>query len=1022
MFKVFLSRPILTALLAAVCLAFPGGEALASSQLALPTEPPPPHFSGGASLKSAVKTSQNAADLESPTKSKLKGEAESGFWDKVIDWLFRDSDPHTLRGALKWAVILILTLSIFIHLVAVLAEKLAKLFEAYKSAGFPITFSSKTKAQLLRRRQFCNVLAADLATLAKAENWNDQYFADLEAEVEAEGGYYSSVLRRFLKRPSHGLRRVPSLIEALESSSEQTLLLVGEPGSGKSVALRHLAHQLARRGSRSSDLDAKVPLYLNLKELSISAQENLNADFIKGFVLDNIRRGDADTAAYVREKWDEYRQRGIWFFLFDSFDEIPAVLHAPAGSTVIRGCSEAIRTFLEGMSSCRGIVASREFKGPDSLPWQKFRILNLSDRRQDELIERSFLESDQKKMVRQHLATSETTLLRGNPLFLTLLCRYVKDELRVPANDQDLLGRHIVRLADRDQDYIKRKYDLSPSDLLVGARRLAVLLAETPSLSLAPTQAEILNAFVVDQGGTAKIEDLLAALVDVKIGRSDIREARAGDRRFTFSHRRYQETLFVSYLAENPTHIPPRELLTNIRWREYTVALLQTEAYSVLASLMEEAGRLLEEIAVLQKPKAIRLEFGGHLGYYTWGDENHAASLLSLLQEGLLRREPLFRNRLAKQVTALLRPRWEMGDFEDRIKVLELGGLLEEGQLTEFLLYAVNSLSAELENIAFGKAEGVGEAPPDLVSWVRYQLSESILGAGNSSELRRTEALAARLPRSFKAQQVLRRSRLLRFLLLPGNLYFNFTMLIMSLLPGALSPDAKTSFRRRFPGASQALGITQMLVLTPLLILPKIVSRFFGFIYGATALVVVMTTTLLYFLRSGSPRRVWSRQGSRNELDRFGFFLTPGFFALALVSFFAPRPLSRNLALLLMVAGVFVPFAWMIKYMSKRLIIEMRANRRFASLSKELSGEIYLQASNLRELDVWLRVRGQKSTLSSEDKIRSLCRLLMSDPKDTPVILRDKFPLFRIDWPNDSALPRVIALLQSRLGRARTQI
>jgi hypothetical protein len=85
----------------------------------------------------------------------------------------------------------------------------------------------------------------------------------------------------------------------------------------------------------------------NLKELGATFDGEVNADAIKQFVLDNIRRGDADTVAYVKQHWDEYRAEGMWFFLFDSFDEIPAVLHAPTGSAVIRKYAEAIRQFLE---------------------------------------------------------------------------------------------------------------------------------------------------------------------------------------------------------------------------------------------------------------------------------------------------------------------------------------------------------------------------------------------------------------------------------------------------------------------------------------------------------------------------------------------------------------------------------------------------------------------------------------------------------------------------------------------------
>ena len=239
--------------------------------------------------------------------------------------------------------------------------------------------------------------------------------------------------------------------------------------------------------------------------------------------------------------------------------------------------THALRQFMDGMGACRGVLASREYKGPKALIWQKLRILPLNQRRQDELIDNTFLTNYQKSMVQQYLATVETGIY-GNPLFLSLLCRYIGDKQQGPRNDYDLLLRHIQHLAERDTEYILKKYGLSANQLLDAAILLAVLFAEDRNLSLAPRHDEITASlgkrswvFPVD------LEQVLSALIDVKIGRSDVKEARLGDRRFTFSHRRYQETLFVQYLAEHPKHIPASELLLNTQWREFTVTILQSQ-------------------------------------------------------------------------------------------------------------------------------------------------------------------------------------------------------------------------------------------------------------------------------------------------------------------------------------------------------------------------------------------------------------------------------------------------------------
>lgn len=81
--------------------------------------------------------------------------------------------------------------------------------------------------------------------------------------LEAEGGRQWPI--PFVRRSS-GIRRESSLATALQKSTERLVLVQGEPGSGKSVALRHVAYQLADKASYERRLDTKLPVYVNLKE------------------------------------------------------------------------------------------------------------------------------------------------------------------------------------------------------------------------------------------------------------------------------------------------------------------------------------------------------------------------------------------------------------------------------------------------------------------------------------------------------------------------------------------------------------------------------------------------------------------------------------------------------------------------------------------------------------------------------------------------------------------------------------
>jgi len=967
--------------------------------------------------------------------------------EKIWDWLVAGANWDSWTGVLKWVLLLLLGAIFLIWAVGYLLEGVAKALEAYKKSGLPLTLRGKKRAQVRRRKQFCKVLNSDLLTLAKAENWNDQYFTDLEAEVEAEGGYYATFLHKMLGRQSRGLRRVSSLISAIELSTEQALLLVGQPGSGKSVALRHLAHQFAERGIRSADPQAIIPLYVNLKELSAASAGGVNADSIKQFVLDNVRRGDADTAAYVRQHWDDYRERGIWFFLFDSFDEIPAVLHAPTGSAVIRNYSEAIRQFLEGMSSCRGILASREFKGPDALPWQKVRILPLGEEKQEELIENSFLEPEKKEIVYHHLASSSSSL-RNNPLFLTLLCRYVKDQNRPPVNDHDLLSGHIDRLASRDEDYTRRKYGLSAEQLIEGALQIAVLFAERRALSLAPTQAEIAADLQDCDVPGGSLENMLGALVDVKIGRSDVQEARAGDRRFTFSHRRYQETLFVRHLARQPNYLSARELLTDTRWREYTVTLLQTQDLAVIIPLLLEATSLLAEYAARAVRVPILKEFGGHLAYYNW-DTDLAVPLLTVLQEGMGRRLADVPVNLSMQIEQLLEPRWKEGDLHDRTMVLQLGGLLPQPVLEEHLVYAVRHEAEDLENIAFERVVFLKNMSAELATWVRVRLSTEALQAVRRVEILRLEALSARLPSYIGAKFVLRRCQLLTKLRRPLQLITDWMFLLrsreveMNLNRSTHRQQILERFRLTieltFPlylviiGFGLLVGSPAGDFLNVMSVLLKHLSEHLYLVFGlslAFGFVVAAIMALYSFRSVGSRLNLAYIVERLNDAGwtRLMKRLTKWVVSVCIIilACIAPGALAHGVAWLLgyrdfslsLYVGSFLTVT--MGGSTVVLVIEYFKWRRFRDRlrtlhSQALRSALVLQAQSLEELKYWL---DNDEDLWGRDvsRIRSFLRLLGSPNPYQAHHSIFGLPLFRLDW-SERTMRRVLASLLKDLKR-----
>jgi predicted NACHT family NTPase len=131
------------------------------------------------------------------------------------------------------------------------------------SHGFRAVFCRRSKLsdedhhRLEQRQMYAETVESQIRDLDLKERWTHHQFAQLEAEVETER---DGAARR--------LRREPSLADALERSRSKLVQLTGDPGSGKSVALRFVARQMAEKARDAKRLDSVIPLYLNLKLLN----------------------------------------------------------------------------------------------------------------------------------------------------------------------------------------------------------------------------------------------------------------------------------------------------------------------------------------------------------------------------------------------------------------------------------------------------------------------------------------------------------------------------------------------------------------------------------------------------------------------------------------------------------------------------------------------------------------------------------------------------------------------------------
>jgi hypothetical protein len=879
----------------------------------------------------------------------------------------------------------------------------------------------------LRRARFCASLLAALAGLAKAENWDDRYFTDLEAEAET-----SSLRGRWLRRGS--LRRVPSIITEIEKA-RTVYVLEGEPGSGKSVALRVLAKQYAERARNSSDPRAKVPLYVNLRDLPAVPPVKVDGEFLKSFVLQNVRRGYADNTAFVEENWDEYAQRGLWLFLLDSFDEIPEILRGENSDAAIAKYSIAIRELIGG-TGCRGVVASRKFNGPVDLPWPKLVIVELSARRQDQLIARSPLSRAQRTVVRRYLAarasyTRGEKTIGANPFLLSLLCAYVKKHDHPLENDFDLVVDHLRALAEHGADDGARA-SLPPEALVRYAEDVAVVFGGTP---LTLPRASIVTALGALGIPEHRADQVLVALVEVKILTADAHAVSPSEQRFAFAHRRYQETLLVRHIARDAGYVAPRRLLELSSWREYAVTLLQTQEPRIVEWLLGAAKEVLDERAVEQRPHPITPELGIdpalQLGYFDWKDEP-GVPLLELLQEGLARRMHDVPPRLGLAVLAFLRPRWDGGDFHDRTGVVRLGGLLPQPDLHAYLASAFASRTPLMQRAAFTQATFLANVPVEMAREVRGRLADAILVAHSELEVLRIEALAARLPEWLEVDQVIRRCRVLRAMLAPFRPITAVVIRLVRLrgLPPRIVIEAASG------GAADFRVMIESSVATALMPLYAIVGELWNdglnglpiriavavAAYCAFASIVLSLFCVRAFGRVTSLDSLVSNMASmgirRDQV--IALIVVLAFGAVTLTSVRLGTVTLFSTALLIVVASMwFAFFAYIMVAAPRGTGDAPRPKAVLSRLRKRglIDAAIVAQARSVQELTSWLEA---EKFLLARDVVanRSVSRVLQEVRKAPHLVSQPEISWLRDVGGRKATLARLDVMLEDRLTEA----
>ncbi|MGC4097342.1 MAG: NACHT domain-containing protein [Nitrospira sp.] len=409
---------------------------------------------------------------------------------------------------------------------------------------------------------FCSALRHHLITTDRETNWSSNYYTDLEADVDI-----------IAKAGDQGKRKVLSLQRAIrQDKTSQTFLILGDPGAGKSVALRRLAIDMLDEVHRSG----RVPIYINLREWLPqegkrskvwSEQSKPVFQELVTFVIDSIKaRGDLSTEDFVDQYFRKMWQAGHLFFIFDSFDEIPELLDANEESWLIEALSGLLSRFISSNPLSRGVLASRHYRRPTSsfLAEKILVIRPLNEERINHGLKR-FSEFTQSLLQQLFRDRPDLVPVARNPFLMTLLGEWVKEHRGLPSNPADLYSSYLIGRLNKCERKIAQA-GLSVEGVLRGAIEIAWFVFESPTYGL-EAPVNVIGEERVTENAFAIIEILEYA----RIARVTHDESKS----FAFVHRRFLEYLVSRRFLEKPGSLPTEHIPTDSRGRDALVLYAQ---------------------------------------------------------------------------------------------------------------------------------------------------------------------------------------------------------------------------------------------------------------------------------------------------------------------------------------------------------------------------------------------------------------------------------------------------------------
>jgi len=347
------------------------------------------------------------------------------------------------------------------------------------------------------------------------------------------------------------------------------VVVLGEPGAGKSVSLQKAMLSLAKQGTTQAL--PLLPIYLRLGTFTQQIVDK-NNDVIK-FARESLKNlgGHAER---LEKNFDKYLHEGRIVFLLDAMDEMPR--------DHIKERFDALQE-LRRFAGNKILFACRKLDFPETFPFLRANIQPFN-RGQIKLFLRKTLGDKLGKIASNEILSPLNPLreMAGNPFFLKLLSLFYKEHTRLPVSRTELMKIYEDQVFARAQS----RAIFPPALDLVAFRAILARLAYMITTSGRGVTI-LINAFTTEFMTSLKtegegkldlfrnrIEDVLHVAINERLLRI---EKKCVDNVYSeilsFYHHRLQEYYTAAYLEEFKPQFIWESRFDDIWWQEILIML-----------------------------------------------------------------------------------------------------------------------------------------------------------------------------------------------------------------------------------------------------------------------------------------------------------------------------------------------------------------------------------------------------------------------------------------------------------------